>query len=245
MRRRLAESRAEAVELIEAGIVSVGGLPAPKAATLVDASARIEVASTGPRYVSRGGLKLAGAMAAFGVEIGGRRALDAGASTGGFTHYLVDHGAGEVVAVDVGYGQLADRLRRHPAVKVVDRTNIRYVTAEDLGGRFDLVVADLSFISLCTVAVALADLTEDGADLVLLVKPQFEVGRQGVGKGGIVRDPELRRSAVENVVACLAAAGIGVCQVVASPIPGAKGNRELFVWARRGEPPRPDLEIPA
>jgi len=183
-------------------------------------------------------------MADFGLDPRGRRALDAGASTGGFTHYLVEHGAAEVVAVDVGHGQLDDRLRRHPAVRVVEGVNIRHAGPAELG-TFDLVVADLSFISLCTVAGALAGLADDGADAVLLVKPQFEVGRRDLGKGGVVRDDGLRRAAVEKVIGCLAATGLGARDVVPSRLPGGKGNRELFVWARRGAVPRPGLEIPA
>lgn len=224
--------------------MAVGGSPAAKPSTSVDATTPITLAGPARRYASRGGDKLAGAMEAFAVEAGGRRALDAGAGTGGFTHYLLEQGATEVVALDVGHGQLDERLRRHAAVRVVEGVNIRHAGPAELG-RFELIVADLSFISLCTVAGALAALALPGADLILLVKPQFEVGRAGVGKGGIVRSPGLRQAAVERVVACLVATGIGVRAAVPSPLPGGDGNREVFLWARRGEPPVPLGEIPA
>lgn len=231
------------MEAITAGTVTVGGSRARKPATPVDAGTPITLAGPARRYVSRGGDKLAGAMEAFAVEVAGRRALDAGAGTGGFTHYLLEHGAAEIVALDVGHGQLDERVRRHGAVRAVEGANIRHARPEELG-RFDLIVADLSFISLCTVAGALAALALPGADLVLLVKPQFEVGREGLGKGGVVRSPGLRRAAVERVVACLAAARIGVREAAPSPLPGGDGNREVFLWARRGEPAVSLAEIP-
>jgi 23S rRNA (cytidine1920-2'-O)/16S rRNA (cytidine1409-2'-O)-methyltransferase len=220
--------------LIEDGSVRVGGMPLPKPATLVDAAVPIELVGPPPRYVGRGGLKLEGALDAFGIDPTGRRVLDAGASTGGFTDVALQRGADEVVAVDVGRGQLDDRLAADPRVVVRDRTNIRHATPDDLGGTFGLIVGDLSFISLCTVAPALVGLAAPGADLVLLVKPQFEVGKDRVGRGGVVRDPALHRAAVEKVAACLTRAGAGVRGVVRSPIEGAKGNREFFLWAVRG-----------
>lgn len=215
--------------------MTVRGSPAAKPSTSVDGGTPITLTGPARRYVSRGGDKLAGAMEAFAVEVAGRRALDAGAGTGGFTHYLLDEGAAEVVALDVGHGQLDERIRRHGAVRVVEGVNIRHARPEELG-RFDLIVADLAFISLCTVAGALAALALPGADLILLVKPQFEAGREGLGKGGVVRSPRVRRAAVEKVVACLAAAGIGVRAAAPSPLPGGDGNREVFLSARRGEP---------
>lgn len=240
----MARSRSHAAELIESGTVRVGGLPIPKAASMVDSSVPIDFAGEPPPYVSRGGSKLEGAMADFDIAIEGRRALDAGASTGGFTDYLLQHGVISVTAVDVGYGQLDQRVAADPRVTVRDRTNIRHSTADELGGPFDLVVADLSFISLCTVAPALAGLSEPGADLVLLVKPQFEVGKGQVGRGGIVTDPDLHRTALEKVIACLAEHDIGVQAVTTSPIRGAKGNREFFVWCVRSAKPKEDLEMP-
>ena len=191
-----------------------------------------------PDYVSRGGHKLAGALAAFeplGLEIAGRRCLDAGASTGGFTDVLLRHGAREVVAVDVGYGQLAWQLRSDERVRVHDRTNIRELTLETIDGPVDVVVGDLSFISLALVLEALIGVTAEDGDLALMVKPQFEVGKGRVGKGGVVREPELREEAVRSVAAAAAARGWGARAVTVSPLPGPSGNVEFFLWLRRGE----------
>jgi 23S rRNA (cytidine1920-2'-O)/16S rRNA (cytidine1409-2'-O)-methyltransferase len=191
-------------------------------------------------YVSRGGHKLAGALdtfAAGGLTVAGKRCLDAGASTGGFTDVLLRRGAAHVVAVDVGYGQLAWSLRQDERVTVHDRTNVRDISANVIGGPVDLVVADLSFISLTLVLGALVSCVTPDADLVLMVKPQFEVGRDRVGKGGVVRDPELRAEAVRAVAEAAAAHGLGVGGVTASPLPGPAGNVEYFVWLRAGAPP--------
>lgn len=230
--------------MVEDGSVEVRGVPTPKAATLVGRDTPIELASTGPSYVGRGALKLEGALEAFPVPVEGRRALDAGASTGGFTQVLLQRGASSVVALDVGRGQLDDRLRRDERVVVMERTNLRHVTPEDTGGRFPLIVADLSFISLCTVAGALAGLAEAEADLVLLIKPQFEAGRREVGSGGIVRDEEVRRRAVEKVLSCLAEHGLGAQALAGSAVTGSGGNREVFVWCRAGRERVSDLEVP-
>ncbi|MGH8873934.1 MAG: TlyA family RNA methyltransferase [Acidimicrobiia bacterium] len=232
VRRGVLPSRAEAQRAIGQGRVRVAGMATPKASTLVDPGAGIHLVGDGPHYVSRGGVKLAGALDAFGLAVAGRRALDCGASTGGFTDCLLQRGAASVSALDVGYGQLDQWLRDHPGVEVRERINLREATPELLGGRFDLVVADLSFISLCTVAGSLAGLAAPGADLVVLVKPQFEVGRRSVGKGGVVRDPGLWEAAVKKVRGCFEEAGLEVQGVVASALPGAKGNREFFLWAR-------------
>jgi 23S rRNA (cytidine1920-2'-O)/16S rRNA (cytidine1409-2'-O)-methyltransferase len=230
--------------MVEEGSVEVRGVPTPKAATLVGRDTPIELAASGPGYVGRGAYKLEGALAAFPVVVEGRRVLDAGASTGGFTQVLLQRGAASVVALDVGRGQLDDRLRRDERVVVMERTNLRHVTPDDTGGRFPLIVADLSFISLCTVAGALAGLAEPGADLVLLIKPQFEAGRREVGSGGIVRDESVRRRAVEKVVACLAEQDLGAQALTTAAVAGAGGNREVFVWCRAGLPPVPNLEVP-
>ena len=243
MQRQLASSRAEAQRLITEGRVEVRGVPTPKPATLVRADTPISLVDPGPRFVGRGAVKLEGALAAFAVEVAGRRALDVGASTGGFTEVLLRRGASQVVALDVGHGQLDPRLRADQRVVVMERTNIRHTTPEDTGGRFPLIVADLSFISLCTVAPALAGLAAPGADLVLLVKPQFEAGKSQVGRGGVVRSPEVRRQAVEKVVDCLAAVGIGAVAAAPSVLAGADGNREVFLWCRAGSPRRRDLEV--
>jgi 23S rRNA (cytidine1920-2'-O)/16S rRNA (cytidine1409-2'-O)-methyltransferase len=223
--------------------VRVGGVPVPKATTLVDAATPVEIIGPPPRFVSRGGLKLEGALDAFGVDPVGLRCLDVGASTGGFTDCLLQRGAASVVATDVGYGQLDDRLAARPQVTVVDRTNIRYADPGALGAPFALVVGDLSFISLCTVADALTRLVADDGDLVLLVKPQFEVGRGKVGRGGIVRDPAERTAALRGVIDCLASSGLGTVAVCLSPITGAKGNVEYFVHVRPG-PTVPGLTLP-
>lgn len=225
--------------------MEVGGVPTPKVATLVGKDTPIVLAEDSPGYVGRGALKLEGALDTFPVEVSGRRALDAGASTGGFTQVLLWRGATEVVALDVGYGQLDLRLRQDPRVVVMERTNLRHVSPDDTGGRFPLIVGDLSFISLCTVAAALAGLTEPGGDLVLLVKPQFEAARGEVGHGGIVRDETVRRRAIEKVVACLGDSGLAPQALAASVIAGAGGNREAFVWCRAGAEPNVDLEVPA
>jgi 23S rRNA (cytidine1920-2'-O)/16S rRNA (cytidine1409-2'-O)-methyltransferase len=239
VRRGLARSREHASELIGARRVKVAGALASKAATGVTTDAAIVVAADPdrPDYVSRGGHKLAGALAAFGpagLSVTGRRCLDAGASTGGFTDVLLRNGAAQVVAVDVGYGQLAWRLQQDDRVAVHDRTNIRELTTELIGGRVDVVVGDLSFISLLLVLDALLGVTEPDGDLALMVKPQFEVGKDRVGKGGVVRDPELRAEAVVAVADAAAARGWGARMVATSPLPGPAGNVEFFLWLRRG-----------
>ncbi len=239
----MASSRTAAAALISEAGVTVRGIPTPKPASMVAADTPIELVGPKPRHVGRGGLKLEGALDAFGIDVAGRRALDAGASTGGFTDHLLQQGVASVTAVDVGHGQLDDKIAGDPRVTVRDRTNIRLVGPADLG-RFDLVVADLSFISLCTVADSLAELAEDGADLVLLVKPQFEVGKGQVGRGGIVKDPALHIATLEKVAECLAQAGLPVRAVCDSPITGAKGNREFFVWAVKGGEQIEDLQLP-
>ena len=235
VRRGLARSREHARELVDAGKVRVGGILATKPATGVDPWASVVVAAEDrPDYVSRGAVKLAGALAALeGPEVQGRRCLDAGASTGGFTDVLLRAGAREVVAVDVGYGQLAWRLRSDDRVQVYERTNVRDLTPDLIGGPADVTVADLSFISLALVLPALAACTRTDGDLLLMVKPQFEVGRESVGSGGVVRSPELRATAVRAVADAAAALGLGVRGVVASSLPGPSGNVEYFLWLNR------------
>jgi len=237
VRRGLARSREQAGELVAAGRVAVAGQRASKPATQVARDAPITVTdSVDPGYVSRGGYKLAGALQAFGgLIVAGRQCLDAGASTGGFTDVLLRAGAAHVVAADVGYGQLAWSLRTDPRVTVMDRTNVR--TIGPLTPAPDLVVADLSFISLILVLSALVACATPGADFVLLVKPQFEVGKGRVGAGGVVRDSTDRSAAVEKVCGAAAGLGLGVQGITASPLPGPAGNVEYFVWLRRGAPP--------
>ena len=246
VRRGLARSREQAAELISAGRVKVGGAVATKAATGVDAATPVlVVADEGPSYVSRGGHKLAGALDAFGYDPGGKRVLDAGASTGGFTDVLLQRGAAHVVAVDVGYGQLAWALQSDDRVTVVDRTNVRTLTPEQIGGPVDLVVADLSFIPLGLVLPALVACTTPQADLLPMVKPQFEVGRDRLPAGGVVRDPALRAEAVRRVAEQAAGLGLGVRGVVASPLPGPSGNVEFFLWLARAAPPLDDDALSA
>lgn len=236
VRRGLARSRQQAADLISAGLVTIDGMPAAKPATAVTPSAALAVGDPHRRtWVSRGAHKLIGALDAFGIDVGGRRCLDAGASTGGFTEVLLDRGAADVVAVDVGYGQLAWTLRSDPRVRVIERTNVRDLTPEAIGGPVDLVVADLSFISLNTVLPALTACSTADADIVPMVKPQFEVGRERVGAGGVVSDPALRAEAVLAVAHRAAALGWRTHGVAASPLPGPSGNVEYFLWSRTHE----------
>ncbi|MCX5383274.1 TlyA family RNA methyltransferase [Streptomyces sp. NBC_00083] len=242
VRRKLARSREHAAQLIAAGRVSVGKTVATKSATQVETAAAIVVVDddSDPDYVSRGGHKLAGAFEAFvplGLKVEGRRALDAGASTGGFTDVLLRAGAGHVLAVDVGYGQLAWSLQSDDRVTVKDRTNVRELTLDDIDGQpADLVVGDLSFIALGLVLPALVRCSAPDADLVLMVKPQFEIGKDRLGSGGVVRSPELRAETVRTVAAQAARLGLGVAGVTASPLPGPSGNVEYFLWLRAGAP---------
>ena len=232
VRRGLARSRQQAAELISAGRVSVDGMPAAKPATAIAMTASLIVKDGERSWVSRGAHKLIGALDAFGIEVAGRRALDAGASTGGFTEVLLDREAREVVAVDVGYGQLAWPLRSDERVTVLERTNVRALTPELIGGQVQVVVADLSFISLSTVLPALTACSSADADIVPMVKPQFEVGRGQVGAGGVVSDPQLRHAAVRAVSARAAELQWQTVGVVASPLPGPSGNVEYFLWLR-------------
>ncbi len=238
VRRGLARSRGHAADLVSAGQVTVDGSVAHKVATQVETSAAIVLADPAERsYASRGAHKLIGALDAFpGLAVGGRRCLDAGASTGGFTDVLLQRGASAVVAVDVGYGLLAWSLQQDDRVVVRDRTNVRELTVDVTDGAVDLVVADLSFISLRLVLPALASVTTHEADLLLMVKPQFEVGRERLPSGGVVRDPALRRAAVMDVAAAAHELGWGVVGVTASPLPGPAGNVEYFLWLRRDAP---------
>nr|WP_296074459.1 TlyA family RNA methyltransferase [uncultured Actinoplanes sp.] len=248
VRRKLARSREQAAALVAAGRVQVRGTVAHKVAAMIDPADPVLVTGEDPanEYVSRGGHKLAGALEAFGprgLGVRGRRCLDAGASTGGFTDVLLRAGAARVVAVDVGYGQLAWPIRTDERVTVLERTNVRTLTPEMIGGTVDLTVADLSFISLRLVLPALAACTAPDGDLALMVKPQFEVGKDRVGAGGVVRDWRLRAEAVLDVASAAAGLGLGVAGVTASPLPGPSGNVEFFVWFRRDAPAADRAEI--
>ncbi|CAB4707481.1 MAG: TlyA family rRNA (cytidine-2'-O)-methyltransferase [Actinobacteria bacterium] len=235
VRRGLARSRDHAADLIESRSVLVTGIPASKPASQVDAQTSITIAGERDDFVSRGGHKLAGALDAFpAINVSEKSALDAGASTGGFTDVLLKRGVKKVVAVDVGYGQLAWELRNDPRVTILDRTNVRHLTIEQVGERVDLVVADLSFISLTLVLPALVSVSQSSADFLVMVKPQFEVGREKLGAGGVVRDSALRKSAVLEVADCAYDMGLGCEGVVASSLPGPSGNVEYFLWLKRG-----------
>jgi 23S rRNA (cytidine1920-2'-O)/16S rRNA (cytidine1409-2'-O)-methyltransferase len=232
--RGLAESRARAQALILAGVVDVNGARVDKAGTQVQHDAEIVVRGGDSRYVSRGGLKLEGALDAFAVDPAGKRCLDLGASTGGFTDCLLQRGAREVVAVDVGYGQLAHKLRIDPRVVVLERTNGRTLTAGAIGGVVDLSVVDASFIGLGLLLSALAGVTALGGELVALIKPQFEVGKEEAARTrGVVKDPAVRARAVERVQDEARAAGFEVLGTCDSKLAGPKGNLEAFLHARR------------
>ena len=232
VRRQLVASRTEAQEMIDLGRVLVNGAVADKASRLVDPADAVLIEGPPPRFVSRGGEKLAAALDAFDVNVTGRRVLDAGASTGGFTDCLLQSGASHVVALDVGHGQLHPRIRHDDRVTVIERFNVRDVTPEAIGGPVDTVVADLSFISLTLVARALLGVCTEGADVVVLVKPQFEAGRRDVARGrGVIVDPEVRQRAVDDVTAAFREAGAEVRGVIESPIRGAEGNKEFLVHA--------------
>jgi 23S rRNA (cytidine1920-2'-O)/16S rRNA (cytidine1409-2'-O)-methyltransferase len=234
VRRGLVPSRARAVEAIDAGRVLVGGAPVATPARQVDGGEAINVLpEESESYVSRGGHKLAAALDVFGVDVAGRRAVDVGASTGGFTDCLLQHGAAHVVAIDVGRGQLAWSLRQDPRVTVMERTNVRALAAGALDPPAEVCVADVSFISLRTIAPHLLALCRSDAPFVLLVKPQFEAGRARVGRGGIVRDPDVHRTVLREVVSGLDHEGLGVRSVIASPLRGADGNVEFLAHAQR------------
>ncbi len=232
-RRGLALSREKAQRLILAGRVRVNSRPAAKPDLRVDAATPIMVVGPTNEYASRGAYKLLHALDHFAVNVKDRLALDVGASTGGFTDVLLQRGAAHVVALDVGYGQLIERLRTDPRVTVLDRTNIRYVTAAALPYEPDLVVVDTSFISLTLVLPAITRLAATIADIIVLIKPQFEVGRGNVGRGGIVRDAAQRQRAVDQVVATAGQLGLEVRGVIESPIRGASGNQEFLSHMRQ------------
>ena len=232
VRRQLVSGRREATELIDAGRILVNGAIASKAAHQVDPADAVVVRGPPARFVSRGGEKLDAALESCGIEVAGRRVLDAGASTGGFTDCVLQRGATHVVALDVGHGQLHPKIRDDERVTVMERFNVRDMTIDDIGGEVDVVVADLSFISLTLVVPALIGVCRPGSELVLLVKPQFEVGRRDVSKGkGIISDPELHQAACDGVRESCENAGATVNQIISSPITGAEGNKEFLLYA--------------
>jgi 23S rRNA (cytidine1920-2'-O)/16S rRNA (cytidine1409-2'-O)-methyltransferase len=240
VRRGLARSREEARELIDEGRITLGGVTASKGATSVTTDVAINMLGPiGPRYASRGAYKLLGALERFtpkGLVVAEQTCLDLGASTGGFTDVLLRHGAKRVYAVDVGYGQLVWALQSDERVTVLDRTNARNLTLANVGGtKVNLVVADLSFISLTLVLPAVFALCMPDADLVVMVKPQFEVGKEKVGKGGVVRDANTRIAAVRQVAESANSLGWGAHDIATSPLPGPSGNVEFFLWLRKGD----------
>ena len=233
--RGLAPSRERARALILAGAVSVDGRPVAKAGIAVAPGADVQLATADHPYVGRGGLKLAHALDQFAIPVAGRVALDIGASTGGFTDVLLQRGARRVVALDVGHGQLDWKLRTDPRVVVIERFNARLLTADHLPAElraFDIVTIDVSFISLRHILPAAVPLLGADADLVVLVKPQFEAGRREVGKGGIVRSPEVHARVVDEITAAADALGLTRAGVVDSPIEGMEGNREFLMHLR-------------
>ena len=230
--RGLADTRAKAQALILAGRVQVDGRPVTKAGTLVPADAAVEVMEPASPYVSRGGDKLAAALDHFGVDPSGKVCLDAGASTGGFSHVLLLRGAARVYAVDVGYGQLAPQVRHDPRVVVLERTNIRFLPQEAIPEPVDLATLDLSFISLTLVLSKIVEFLNPGGEILALVKPQFEVGKDRVGKGGVVRDPALQQEAVDKVAQAARQLGLRVSAGFPSPLKGPKGNQEYFLYVK-------------
>lgn len=238
VRRKLVRSRNQGAQLIAQGQVTVDKQVILKPASQVDPASAIEILTqVQDEYVSRGAYKLAGALDALGSKgpkVLGKRCLDAGASTGGFTDVLLRRGAKSVVAVDVGYGQLAWKLQSDERVEVLDRTNVRYLKPEQVAPAPDLVVGDMSFISLTLVIPALVECASETAQFLLMVKPQFEVGKSLLGKGGVVRDPQLHEQTVLKVAQCAQENGLGIVAVQASPLPGPSGNVEYFLFMEKG-----------
>jgi 23S rRNA (cytidine1920-2'-O)/16S rRNA (cytidine1409-2'-O)-methyltransferase len=233
LERGLAPTREKAQALILAGQIHINGRRADKAGMPVPADARVELVGEAPRYVSRGGVKLEGALDDFGLDPTGKICLDIGSSTGGFTDCLLQHGAARVYAVDVGKGQLDWKLRQDARVVVREGINARHLKPEDIGEPVDWVTLDVAFISVAKILPAALACARPGATFLILVKPQFELSQKQVGKGGIVRDPALHREAVEKVSQAAVEVGLGEIQVRESRLPGAEGNREFFLCARR------------
>jgi 23S rRNA (cytidine1920-2'-O)/16S rRNA (cytidine1409-2'-O)-methyltransferase len=227
--RHLVVSREDGRARILAGEVLVNDQPVTKAGTLIDQNAAIRLKSAMP-YVSRGGTKLEKALHEFSVDLTGKVVLDVGASTGGFTHCLLAHGAGQVYAVDVGYGQLDWKLRNDPRVLVLEKRNIRYLKVSDLPQPADLATIDVSFISLRLVLPPVKTLLNSGAAILALIKPQFEVGRGKVGKGGVVRSHQEHRRVIDEISRAAVEMGYQVCGVIQSPLLGPKGNKEFFIY---------------
>ncbi len=238
VRRGLVTSRDRAREAVASGQVTVNGAVAQKAARLVLPGDALELVGPPARYVSRGGEKLEGALAAFSLDVAGLRCCDVGSSTGGFTDCLLQRGAAEVVAIDVGRAQMHERLVLDRRVTLYERTDIRDVEPTAVGAPFDLVTADLSFISLTSIMACLTELAARGAPAVVLVKPQFEVGRQEASRGrGVIRDPELWQAALDRVLEAATAVGLAPQTAIPSPLKGAQGNVEFFLHLQKGDEP--------
>lgn len=235
--RGLAPTRERAKALIMANAVTVNATVANKSGMTVPVDAVVEVKQPEVCYVSRGGLKLEKALRAFEIEVQEKTAVDIGASTGGFTDCLLQNGARRVYAVDVGYGQLAWTLRQDKRVIILERRNIRFLKPEDIGEEADIAVIDVSFISLTLVLPVVKDLIKDQGEIVALVKPQFEAGRGQVGKGGIVRDPELQKAACGKIESFSREIGLEPSGLIESPILGTKGNKEFLLYLKKGGPP--------
>ncbi len=234
VRRRLVESRNGAVDAIRQGKIQVGGILSPKPSTLVAPGTPVRWSDPPPRFVGRGGLKLEAALDRFDIKIPDRDAIDVGASTGGFTDCLLQNGARSVAAVDVGYGQIHERIRHDERVRVVEKTNIRHADPQDLGAPFDIVTVDVSFISLLTIARKLVNLGSDNSDYILLIKPQFESGPGAVNRRGVLTDSDVWRTTVNRVLEGLNRRGLGLMGLTESPIRGTRGNREVLGWFRWG-----------
>lgn len=233
--RGLAESRERGQAMIIAGLVLVNGQKVEKSGSLVPGDADIRILGDPMPYVSRGGLKLEKALDEYGIDVKDKTCLDVGASTGGFTDCLLQHGAKKVYAVDVGYGQMAWKVRQDPRVIVIERTNIRDMSPSLIPEKTDIAVIDVSFISLEKVIPSVLGFLNPGAGIIALIKPQFEVGKGQVGKGGIVRDVVAREAAVEKVRAAFRSAGLEVRGIIASPITGQDGNIEYLIYALKAE----------
>lgn len=247
VQRNLAPSREKAKALIMSGIVYVDGQKEDKAGTAFEASAQIEVRGNTLPYVSRGGLKLEKAMTHFGAELAGKICMDVGASTGGFTDCMLQNGAVKVYSVDVGHGQLAWKLRNDERVVCMEKTNIRYVTPEDIPDPIDFASIDVSFISLTKVLGPVRELLGRGGEVVCLIKPQFEAGREKVGKKGVVREPAVHLEVIQGIIGFAAGAGFRVLNLEFSPIKGPEGNIEYLLYLKKldeGEAPQEAGEIP-
>jgi 23S rRNA (cytidine1920-2'-O)/16S rRNA (cytidine1409-2'-O)-methyltransferase len=237
--RGLAESRNRAQAMVMAGQVLVENQRIEKASHLVEPSAEIRIKGESPRYVSRGGLKLEAALSWFKIDAGGKECIDIGASTGGFTDCLLQHGAARVWAVDVGHNQLAWQIRQDPRVEVIEGLNARHLEGATFPIKFDLATVDVSFISLTKILPPLVEVIKDEADCIALIKPQFEVGKGEVGKGGIVSDPAKHRRVLTEIVNAVGQIGMSAVDLIASPILGAEGNREFLIHLKRAATPRP------